>query len=131
MTPRPHARTRRATLATLIAGTAGLLTLPGCNAGALLYFLQPFDPVVEAPGPELKGKKVVVLTHVSPGAGSEYGDLTRDLSREVCSALRKKVERIQVVDVDKVAGWAEAHPSWTDPSEAAKAFEADIAIMLD
>ena len=129
MTPRPHAWTRRAALATtLLAGTS-LLSLPGC--GEFLYFLQPFDPVVPATGPSLKGKKVVVLTHVSPGAGADYGDLTRDLTREVTTLLRKDVKRIVVVDPDKVSEWMQAHPSWTDPSEAAKAFEADLALFLD
>ena len=129
MTPRPDAMTRRAALATTLLAGAGLLSLPGC--GELLYFLQPFDPVVPAPGPSLKGKKVVVLTHVSPGAGADYGDLTRDLSREVVSLFRKKVGKVQVVDPDKVAEWVEAHPSWTDHSEVLKAFEADMAIFFD
>jgi hypothetical protein len=97
----------------------------------LFYFLQPFEPTIPAPGPSLKGKKVVVLVHVDPGAGADFSDLTRDLTREFVSALRKNVKRIQVVDPEKVAGWVEAHPSWTDPSEAAKAFEADLAILLD
>ena len=130
MTPRPHAWTRRAALATMFAGTS-LITLPGCDPRTFLFFLQPYDPTIPAPGPQLKGKKVVVLTHVSSGAGVDYGDLNRELTREVVTALRKNVKKIQVVDPEKVAGWAEAHPSWTDPSEATKAFEADMAIMLD
>src|SRR5258708_26880498 len=128
MTPRPDALTRRAALATTLLTGASLLTLPGC--GELLYFLQPFDPVVPAPGPSLKGKKVVVLTHVSPGAGADYGDLTRDLSRDVTTLLRKDVKRLVVVDPDKVSEWIAAHPSWTDPAEAAKAVDADMAIFL-
>ena len=129
MTPRPYAWTRRAALATSLLAGASLLSLPGC--GEFLYFLQPYDPVVPAPGPKLKGKKVVVLTHVSPGAGAEYGDLARDLSRELTTVLRKEVKKITVVDPDKIAEWVKAHPSWTDPAEAAKAFEADMAILLD
>jgi hypothetical protein len=129
MTPRPHAWTRRAALATTLLAGASLLSLPGC--GEFLYFLQPYDPVEPAPGPKLKGKTVVVLTHVSPGAGSDYGDLSRDLSREVTSLLRKGVKNIKVIDPEKIAEWVAAHPSWTDPAEAAKAFEADAAIFLD
>jgi len=130
MTPRPHARTRRAGLAIALAA-ACLLSLPGCNPMTLFYFLQPFEPSIPAPGPSLKGKKVVILTHVKPGTGTEYGDLGRDLTRDFIASLRKKTKKIQIVDPEKVAGWVEAHPTWTDPSEAAKAFEADIAIMLD
>src|SRR4051812_28387088 len=122
MTLRPHARMRRAGLAIALAA-ASLLSLPGCNPMTLFYFLQPFDPSIPAPGPSLKNKKVVVLTHVKPGAGSEYGDLSRELTREFVSSLRKNNKKIQIVDQEKVAGWVEAHPTWTDPSEAAKAFE--------
>jgi len=130
MTPRPHARTHRAGLAIALAA-ACLLSLPGCNPMTLFYFLQPFEPSIPAPGPSLKGKKVVILTHVKPGTGTEYGDLGRDLTRDFIASLRKNTKKIQIVDPEKVAGWVEAHPTWTDPSEAAKAFEADIAIMLD
>ncbi|WP_435005301.1 hypothetical protein P12x_003196 [Tundrisphaera lichenicola] len=130
MTPRPHAWTRRAGLAIALAA-ASLLSLPGCNPMTIFYFLQPFDSSIPAPGPSLKGKKVVVLVHVDPGSGTEFDDLARDLNREFTSALRKNVKKIQIVEADKVAGWVEAHPSWTDPSEAAKAFEADVAILLD
>lgn len=129
MTPRPHAWTRRAALATTLLAGAGLLSLPGC--GELFYFLQPYDPVVPAPGPSLKAKKVVVLVHASPGAGSDFSDLARDLSREVTSRLRKHVKGITVVDPDKVSEWDAGHPSWTDPSEAAKAFDADMTLFLD
>lgn len=96
-----------------------------------MYFLQPFDDMVPATGPSLKGKKVVILTHVSPSAGTEFGDLGRDLTRSVADALRKKVKGITVVDPDTVRQWEDDHPSWTDPSEAAKAHEADMAIFLD
>jgi hypothetical protein len=130
MTPRPHARTRRAALSGLLAG-ATLLSLPGCDPRTLIYFLQPFEPTVPATGPSLKGKKVVVLTNVDPGQGMDYDNLGRQLTREFVKILRKDVKKITVVDPDKVAAWEEAHPKWTDPSEAAKAFEADMAILLD
>jgi hypothetical protein len=129
MTPRPNAWTRRAALATSFVAGASLLSLTGC--GEFLYFLQPFEDLIPKTGPELKGKKVVLLTHLSPGSGSEFGDLPRDLTRELTTVLRKKIKNITVVDPDKVAQWEKDHPSWTDPSEAAKAFEADMAIFLD
>ena len=131
MIPRPHARTRRAALATLMFAGASLLSLPGCDPRTMLYFLQPFDPTIPAPGPSLKGKKIVVLTHVPAGVGESYSDLARDLTREFQTALRKSVKKIAIVDQDKVAAWMEAHPSWTDATEAGTDFEADMAIMLD
>jgi len=131
MTPRPHATTRRAALASMMFAGASLVSLPGCDPRTLLFFLQPFDPTIPAPGPSLKGKKVVVLTHLQAGAGEAYSDLARDLTREFQSALRKNVKKLQLIESDKVAAWVEAHPSWTDVTEAGKDFEADMAIMLD
>ena len=49
-TPRPHARTRRAA-ASIVVTAAGLLALAGCDPRTVLYFLQPFEPTVPAPGP--------------------------------------------------------------------------------
>ena len=131
MTPRPHATTRRAALASMMFAGASLITLPGCDPRTMLYFLQPFEPTVTAPGPSLKGKKVVVLTHLSAGAGEAYTDLGRDLTREFQGALRKNVKGIKLIEADKIGDWMAAHPSWTDPTEAGKDFEADIAILLD
>ena len=131
MTPRPHARTRRAVLASLMLAGASLLSLPGCDPRTMLFFLQPFDPTVPAPGPSLKGKKVVVLTHLQAGAGETYSDLSRDLTREFRTALKKNVKKIDLVEIDKVSAWMEAHPSWSDPTEAGKDFEADMVIFLD
>lgn len=131
MTPRPHATSRRAALASMMFAGASLLTLPGCDPRTLLYFLQPFEPTIPAPGPSLKGKKVVVLTHLAAGAGETFSDLGRDLTREFQGALRKNVKGIRIVEADKVIDWMSAHPSWTDPTEAGKDFEADIVIYLD
>src|SRR5258708_4945811 len=101
MTPRPHAWTRRAALAISLAA-ASLLSLPGCNPMTIFYFLQPFEPTIPAPGPSLKGKKIVVLVHVDPGAGADFSDLTRDLTREFVSALRKNVKKITLLVPDQV-----------------------------
>jgi hypothetical protein len=129
-TPRPHARTRRAA-ASLFLASAGLLALAGCDPRTLLYFLQPYEPTVPAPGPKLKGKRVVVLTHAVAGGGGVYQSLDRELTREFTSILRKNVKKIDLVANEKVTAWMEGHPNWTDPSEAAKAFEADVAIFLE
>ena len=130
-TPRPHARTRRAA-ASLVIATAGLLTLAGCDPRTLIYFLQPFEPTIPPPcKTELKGKKVVILAHALAGTQSDYQSLDRQIAREVGKIFREKVKKIQVVDLDKTWAWMEGHPNWTDPTEAAKAFEADIVIFLE
>lgn len=131
MTPRPHARTRRAALLTTGAAALGLLGIAGCDPRQALYFLQPFEPKVAAPGPSLKGKKVAVITKTTPGAVGEFVSLDRELTRAVAKLLRENVKRIDLVDPDKVATWDQAHPRWTDPAELAEAFDADMVIFLE
>src|SRR4051794_14040649 len=115
MTPRPHARTRRAAALTIAA--AGLLTLAGCDPRALLYFLQPNDPTIPPPkgSPALKGKRVVLLTHSVASTG-DFVSLDRDLHREFANILRENVKKIDLVNPDKVWAWVEGHPNWTDPA---------------
>jgi hypothetical protein len=129
-TPRPHARTRQAAAALLVA-LVGLFSLTGCDPRTLMYFLQPFEPTIPAPGPSLQGKKVVVVTHAVSSAMGEYQSLDRDMTREIVSSLRSKVKKIDIVEPDKVWRWVEDHPNWTDPAELAKGFEADIVVFLE
>jgi len=121
---------RRAVAATLILGT-GLLALDGCDPRPMMYFLQPWEPMIPAPGPSVKGKKVVVLTHAVTGTQNDFMSLDRDLAREFGSILRTKAKKVELVNQDKVWKWVEGHPNWTDPAEAAEAFEADMVIFLE
>ncbi|MGC8641293.1 MAG: hypothetical protein ACP5XB_15625 [Isosphaeraceae bacterium] len=129
MTPGTRAILRRAAVMLVMVG--GLVALVGCDPRPFFFFLQPFDPMIEPPGPSLQGKKVVVLTHATSGSQSEFPTLERELSREFISNLKKKVKKITVVDPDKVTTWVEGHPKWTDPSDAARDFEADVVIFLE
>jgi hypothetical protein len=130
MTPRPLARTRRAFLGAALAGSV-LFCTAGCDPRALLYFLQPFEPTIPPEGPSLKGKRVVVLTHAVSGTQTDFRSLDRELTREFVSILREKIKRVDVVEPQKVWEWVEAHPSWSEPAEAARFFEADIVIFLE
>jgi hypothetical protein len=114
-----------------VIAAAGLIALAGCDPRTVLYFLQPYEPTVPAPGPKLKDKKVVILAHALSGTQSDVQALDRTIAREVGNYLRTNVKKIQVVDLEKTWAWMEGHPNWTDPSEAARAFEADIAIFLE
>ncbi len=129
-TPRSHARTRRAAVV-LVFVFAGLVSLPGCDPRMLMYFLQPNEPSVPAPGPSLSGKRVVVVAHAVSGAQGEFQAVDRELVSEFVSNLRSKVKKIEVINPDKVWNWVEAHPQWTDQEEIAKAFEADMVIFLE
>lgn len=129
MSLRPAARTRRTVLASF--ASVGLVTLgAGCDPRALLYFLQPFEPTIQPPCASLKGKKVVVLAHAAAGQGATEG-IDRELALELGKALKKSVKKIEVVPPEKVNLWVEAHPGYTDPSEAARAFDADAVVFLE
>jgi hypothetical protein len=118
-------------IALTIVACGSMIALVGCDPRPLFYFLQPFEPTIAPPGPSLQKKKVVVLTHATAGTQAEFPGLERDLAREFVANLRKKVKKITVVDPDKVATWAEGHPKWTDPADAARDFEADVVIFLE
>src|SRR5690349_24649764 len=96
-----------------------------------MYFLQPFEPTVAAQGPSLKGKKVVLIAKSAPGALGAFASLDRDLTREIATILRANIKKIELVDSDRVWAWDQAHPQWTDPSELAEAFDADIVVFLE
>ncbi len=130
MTPRMHARTL-GTAAMLVVALIGLASLPGCDPRMAMYFLQPFEPTVPAPGPNLDGKKVVIVTHAVSSAQGEFQAIDRDLAKEVSSIFREKVKKLDLVPPDKVWDWVENHPNWTDQAEIAKAFEADVVLFLE
>jgi hypothetical protein len=132
MTPRILANARvRLALGVLMAGCC-LLAISGCDPRTLAYFLQPFDPTVAPPcETSFEGKKIVILCRAVADSTGDYSSLERDVSREVAKIFRQKVKKITVVQPDKVATWVEAHPHWTDPADAARDFNADIAIFLE
>jgi hypothetical protein len=129
MTPRSVGQVRIAAVF-FVAGVS-LVAISGCDPRALAYFLQPFEPMIAAPGPSLQDKKVVILCNATSGSLAEFPSLERDLTREFSSRLKKKVKKITVVDPDKIATWVEAHPRWTDPADAARDFDANIVIFLE
>lgn len=124
------ARTRRASLL-IVLTLVGMVSFSGCDPRTLVYFLQPWEPTVPAPGPSLKGKRVVVVTSAVSSAKGEYLAIDRELTREVCQILTRDGKKIDVVAPEKVWTWVEGHPQWTDPGELGKAFDADIVIFLE
>lgn len=141
MTPRPTTRAsaragmpqtwRRAARLSLAAGTLLALTLAGCDPRQAMYFLQPFEPQIAAPCPSLQGKKVVILAHASASAQADYVALDQELTQRIAKALRDKFRRIEIVDQAKVRAWIEEHPTSTDPTEAARAFDCDVVVFLE
>ncbi|WP_337176342.1 hypothetical protein [Paludisphaera sp.] len=119
---------RRLAPAALAVGL--LLTTTGCDPRTLFYFLQPYESTIPAPGPSLKNKKVVVLSAADSATLAQFPGLERDLSRQFVKNLRKH-KKITVVDPEKVSDWIQGHPNWTDPTQAARDFEADVVIVLE
>jgi hypothetical protein len=129
MTPRLRILLRLAAI--VFVASASLVATSGCDPRSLAYFLQPFDPVIDPKGPSLDEKKVVILCTVNAGALAEFPSLEKDLPRELGTILKVKTKKMTLVNPDKVATWSEAHPSWTDPADAARDFGADMVIFLE
>ena len=127
----PRTRTRMRHASALVLVVAALAATAGCDPRTIMYFLQPFEPTVPAKGPSLKGKKVVVLTRATSSAMGEFPSIDREIEREFLALLRKNGKKITFVEPDKVHTWVEGHPDWTDPTDAARDFEADVAIFLE
>lgn len=130
MTLRRFDRTRRS----LVLGTLGLGSLAlagGCDPRALAYFLQPNESSIDAPGPSLKGKKVVILCHATTGTMADFPDLENELCKGLGRSLGASVKKIQVVPHQKIKIWADSHPGYTDPAEVGVEYEADAVIFLE
>ena len=115
----------------LVAG--GLIAISGCDPRSLAYFLQPFESTIEPPeGLRARGEEGRhPVQRDLGGAGGIPVARARRPSRSWLEILRKKVKKITIVEPDKVATWVEAHPHWTEPADAARDFDADIAIFLE
>ena len=129
-TPRLPARTRRELLGLGLALT-GLASLAGCDpCFDVLSSTQRAHGRAQRPEDPPQGQKGC-RAHSCHLRGSHFRAVDREVTREFVRILKENVKKIEVVDTAKVWDWAESHPSWSDPSEAARAFEADIAIFLE
>jgi hypothetical protein len=97
----------------------------------MAYFLQPYDERIPAPGPNLKGKRVVVIAKGVPGSMYDFPAIDHEIGAEVSKILRERVKKIDLVDAKKVDAWDQAHPTWTDPAELAEAFDADMVVYFE
>jgi hypothetical protein len=134
MTLRPTASTTprvRLCSAALIFSAIAALAVTGCDPRQAMFFLQPFSPKIPAPCPSLKEKRVVILTATDTALQTDSPSIDAEISRQLAEILKKNVKKIDVVDPAQVAAWAQAKPTWTDPAEAARAFEADVVIFLE
>ncbi len=129
MTPRSLTWMRRMALG--LAVVASTMALSGCDPRQALYFLQPNDPKINAEGPSLKGKRVVVLTRCAPGLQSDFLTIDREITEKLVKILKENIKGLDVVNTEKVRNWLRSKPSLTDPAEAARAFDADVVVSLE
>jgi hypothetical protein len=128
--PRPLAGIRWAMVLVALA-TSSFVMMSGCDPRALAFFLQNEEPGTPHEGPSLDDKKLVILVQVAGSAQGASESLEHDLGREVSRILTERGKKIKVVPMQKVWTWVENNPTWTDPAELAKKFEADKVIFLE
>ena len=136
MTPRPLARMRTAPRKRIAIGAATIaaalaLASTGCDPRTALYFLQPFGPKIDATGPDLRGKTVVILPIAAAGASLDAPSIDRDIAKELAAILKSEVRRIKIIPHSKVSQWLESHVNWTEPAEIAKDLKADVVLLLE
>lgn len=113
--------------------SVGAVPLAGFDPRILAYFSGDGAPQ-QTPGraPSFEGKKVVVLTTAAPTAlAADFRSIDRDLNRELVAIFRGGYKKIEIVDAKKVYDWDEAHPTWSDAGEIAKAFDADYVAFFE
>jgi hypothetical protein len=123
MTLQTRVTTRRAAVGLMVLAAAGTFLLSGCDPRTLAYFLHGDQPEIPGAGPDLSGKKIVVVTTAAPTVQADSKAVDREINREVIKIFRDRVKKLEVVDPEKVTSWLEAHPAWTDPAEMVVHFE--------
>lgn len=114
-----------------------VLLLGGCSLGVMAGKMLTGDPMLPAQFKQMthtdlvKNKnKVVVICSTPTAIDAELGGLNLDLIDGI--TRRMKVHGIQVVNPDAVAQWIDDNGGViTDPSEMARAFDADYVAWID
>ncbi|MFO0956990.1 MAG: hypothetical protein U0800_05920 [Isosphaeraceae bacterium] len=107
------------------------LGMAGCDPRQAVYFLQPFEPQIKPPCPSLQGKTIAILARAAASTQSDYVALDQELAQRLAKSIRENTKKVEIIDLPKVKAWRESHPTSTDPSELAKAFDADVVIQLE
>ncbi len=131
MTPQPRARTRRAAVGLIGLAAAGAFALAGCDPRTLAYFFGDGAPQIPGQAPSFEGKKIAILTTAAPTALADFQTIDRDLNRELVSIFRAGLKKVEIIETKKVYDWVDAHPTWSDAGEIAKAFEVDYVVYFE
>lgn len=134
---RTRHRSDRGSVTLLSAALCTAIALSGCSLGVMAGKMLTGEPLQPAQfhamtGTDLtKGKhKVVVICSTPTSVDADLSSLNIDLVDGI--TRRMKVQGIDVISPDEVAKWIDDNGGViTDPSEMAKAFDADFVAWID
>ncbi len=136
MNRRPHALIRTRTSLAPIA-VVGALAISGCSLGVMAGKMFTGEPLRPAQFRAMTGtdltkgeQKIVVICSTPTSVDADLSSLNIDLIDGI--TRRMKVHGIDVIDPDEVAKWIDDNGGVVaDPSEMARAFEADYVAWID
>ncbi|MDX1967279.1 MAG: hypothetical protein SFV23_08925 [Planctomycetaceae bacterium] len=136
MNRRPHALIRTRTSLAPIA-IVGALAISGCSLGVMAGKMFTGEPLRPAQFRAMTGtdltkgeQKIVVICSTPTSVDADLSSLNIDLIDGI--TRRMKVHGIDVIDPDEVAKWIDDNGGVVaDPSEMARAFEADYVAWID
>lgn len=131
----PRAYFRRC--AALLLTIAVMCGSTGCNAVVLLGYLIGGPPSIE---PEFnkqtkkdlaaKGKRILVLVEAPDEVNNmDFDAVDRELAKTL--AVQLIVNKITVIDPDRVYGWLASNPDYEKPAEVGAHFKADYVVHVD
>lgn len=112
------------------------VTQPGCNVVLLLGYLIGGPPSIAPDFDEKtkesladKGKKVLVLCYAPTELKWDNEAVDYELAKHV--AYRLNLNKIKVIDPDRVNNWLDQNPDWDKPAELGKAFDVHYVVYID
>ncbi len=115
----------------------GALAISGCSLGVMAGKMLTGEPLRPAQFRAMTGndltkgeQKIVIICSTPSSVDAELSSLNIDLIDGI--TRRMKVHGVNVIDPDEVAKWIDDNGGViTDPSEMARAFEADYVAWID
>jgi hypothetical protein len=127
---------RRTRLMLFIAACVLALTQSGCNAVLLLGYLIGGPPSIE---PDFhkqtslslagKDKTVLVMCYAPTELKWDNDAVDYELAKHL--AVRLNMNKIRVIDPDRVHAWLDKNKDWHKTAEVGKAFKVDYVIHVD
>lgn len=112
------------------------ITQPGCNVVLLLGYLIGGPPSIAPDFDEKtkhsladKGKKTLVLCYAPTELKWDNEAVDHELAKHV--AYRLNMNKIKVIDPDRVHNWLDKNSDWSKPAELGKEFDVDYVVYID